>query len=70
MSWLVERGCQTHWDDNLTLTTPKGKVMTLQQWYDLPYLTKEHFDTVLADLPEASAPGRSGKTAGAKIAST
>ena len=40
------------------------------QWSELPYLTEKQFDKVVEDLPASSVPGRSGKPAGVKVAST
>eukprot|EP00959_Pyramimonas_sp_CCMP1952_P105931 2214815-Pyramimonas_sp.AAC.1 len=67
MSWLIERGCSTRWDDSLVLTTPTSRSIRCATWQQLPYLTKEQIEQVFADLPQASRPGRSGRTAGARV---
>lgn len=69
MYWLIDRWVNVQWIDRVTLTTPKGNVHTLSCWNDLPYLTEGQLEQVLADLPAANAPGRSGKRAGTKVAS-
>ena len=70
MYWLIERWCQVQWSEQVTLTTPKGRVLTLDGWNELLYLIEKQFDKVLEDLPASSVPGRSGKPAGMKVAST
>ena len=44
--------------------------MVLARWNELPYLTEPQFEKVLQDLPEAHEPGRSGRSAGEKVASS
>ena len=70
MYWLIDRWCKVHWTDQATLTTPKGRTHKLSCWNELPYLTRSQLERVLADLPAATTPGRSGKCAGTKVASS
>ncbi len=69
MYWLIERWCQVQWNDKVSLTTPKNRTFVLKCWNKLPYLTKKQLEQTLEDLPEPTVPGRSGKAAGARVAS-
>ena len=59
-SFLLKRGCELTKGKDQRLTTPKGQVIILQIWGDMPYLLKSDLQRVLDDLPDASAPGRDG----------
>ena len=69
MFWLVERGCSVLWEQGVTLVTPKERRLTLACWNELPYLTKKQLEQTLSDLPPQEMPGRSGRTAGARVCS-
>ena len=70
MSWLIERWCSVTWGEVVELTTPKGRKFTLKSWHELPFLTKEQLTEVIGDLPHQSVKGRSGRSAGTKVAAT
>ena len=59
-NFLLKRGCEIRKGEDQRLITPKGRVIILQVWGDMPYLLKSDLQRVLDDLPEASAPGRNG----------
>ena len=53
-NFLLKRGCEITKGKVQKLTTPKGRVIVLQTWGDLPYLEKSELQRVLDDLPESS----------------
>ena len=68
-SWLIDRWCDVQWNDKVVLITPRQQKLILDCWHGLPYLTAEQLKQTLGDLPEPGVPGRSGKAAGARVAS-
>ena len=66
-NWFVDRGCYVAWGDKVLFHTPKGRILELPLWCDMPYLTKEQIQLVLGDLPPSWCPGRSGLKAGQHI---
>ncbi len=59
-NFLLKRGCEIQKGEDQRLISPKGRVVILQLWGDMPYLRKSDLQRILEDLPEASAPGRNG----------
>ena len=63
MTWLIDRGCDCSLGGEITLTTPLGRVLKLEKWDNLPFLTAEQIRIVFEDLPLATKRGRNGQTA-------
>mgnify|MGYP003329365427 CR=1 FL=1 len=58
--FLWERGCNIAKADEVTITTPKQKVFTMQMWGTLPFVYDYELKQILNDLPEPHEHGRGG----------
>ena len=70
LSWLIERGCTHCWGDEAWLKTPTGRKLSVDCWHRMPYLTAEQKQQVFDDLPAPHVRGRSGRSAGRRVAAT
>jgi len=55
-----DRGCEITRGDRNTVKTPRGNVFEIKMWKTLPHITKQVWQLMVKDLPDATVKGRCG----------